>query len=200
MTCLLQLSKGLFADELNGPALFLVRLSIARHLPHPSPIDCTIDLSDLSLTRDPVTGWTLFVEKAKGVPPPRRGEHILVLKVGVKDRSSRGRFIDHSSIRPTARDSAQTHCEPGKLTLHNCLVLLSPLSLPHEWVPLASRRSRSSGQHPLKETGSVVANDRTCLRTHTVMRAHRSVLRSLTSSFVFPTISVLRRVPPKTVY
>ncbi len=130
MTCLLQLKTGLLADELNGPAPFPVCLSIPRHLPHPSPINSTIDLSYLSLARDPVTGWTLFIEKAKCVPPPRRGEHIPVLNVSVNDRSSRGRFIDHSSIRPTARDSAQKHCEPCKLTLQNCLVLLRPLSLP----------------------------------------------------------------------
>ena len=176
MACLLQLNKGLFADESNGPALFLVCLSIPRHLPHPSPIDCTIDLSYLSLTRDSVTGWTLFIEKAKCVPPPRRGEHIPVLNVSVNDRSSRGRFIEHSSIRPTARDNDQKHCERCKLTLQNCLVLLRPLSLPHEWVPLASLSSRSSGQHPLKEMVSLLANDRTRLRTETVTRAHRSVL------------------------
>lgn len=132
MTCLLQLNKGLFADELDGPALFLVWLSIPRHLPHPNPIDCTIDLSYLSLTRDPVTGWTLFIEKAKCVLPPRRGEHIPVLNVSVNDRSSRGRFTEHASILSTARDSAQNHCEPCKLTLQICLVLLRLLSLPHE--------------------------------------------------------------------
>jgi len=73
--------QGLFARELDRPALFPGHLPIPGYLSHPRSIDSLVNSRDFSLTRDAVTGWALFPKKAERIFSPWRGQHILFLNV-----------------------------------------------------------------------------------------------------------------------
>jgi hypothetical protein len=73
--------QGLFARELDRPALFPGHLPIPGYLSHPRSIDSLVDSRNFSLTRNAVTGWALVLKKAQRILSPWRGQHILFLNV-----------------------------------------------------------------------------------------------------------------------
>lgn len=74
-------NKKLLANELDCPTLFPIRLPIPGRLSHPRFIDSSVDLGDLPLTRNTVTGWALFIKKAQRIFSPCGRQHLLFLNV-----------------------------------------------------------------------------------------------------------------------
>jgi hypothetical protein len=72
---------GLFAHEVEGPALFPRHLPISGYLSTPRSIDSLVDSRNFPFMGNAVTGWALVLKKAQRILSPRRIQYVLVFNV-----------------------------------------------------------------------------------------------------------------------